>query len=243
MEYWSVRKKEKTEDRRQRTEHIMNNSSPYKVAFFASGRGSNFLAVLNHILDGSLDVEVAFFLSNNSGSQSLQAAKENGIPAYHVSTKTEGSEEGVETKILELLDVHSPDLLVLGGYMKKVPVQVIKKLPNRIINIHPALLPAFGGTGWYGGRVHEGVIQKGCQYSGITIHVVNEIYDDGAIILQRATEVIPGETAEELAARVLKIEHDSLWRVVDGFARGVLQPSPEKLEGIGEFRKKLSREL
>ena len=209
---------------------------PYNVAFFASGRGSNFLAVLKHIQDGSLDAEVAFFLSNNSGSQSIQAAKESGIPAYHVSTKTEGSEDGVETKILELLDRHAPDLLVLGGYMKKVPVQVINNFTNRIINIHPALLPAFGGAGWYGGRVHEGVIKKGCQYSGITIHVVNEVYDDGAIILQSATEVIPSETSEELAARVLKIEHDRLWSVVDGFARGILKPSPEGLNGIDEFR-------
>ncbi|MFC1585511.1 phosphoribosylglycinamide formyltransferase [Fibrobacterota bacterium] len=211
----------------------------YKAAFFASGRGSNFLAVLKHMQDGTLAVEPAFFLSNNSTSQSIQTARENNIPAYHVSTRTEGSEEGVEKKILELVDVHAPDLLVLGGYMRKVPLKVIRSLPNRIINIHPALLPSFGGSGWYGGRVHEGVINKGCQYSGVTIHVVNEVYDEGTIIMQRATEVIPGETAEELAARVLKIEHDCLWRVVKGYAEGILRPADDGLEGIDAFRRNL----
>jgi folate-dependent phosphoribosylglycinamide formyltransferase PurN len=123
--------------------------------------------------------------------------------------------------------------------MKIVPARVIQKLANRIINIHPALLPSFGGEGWYGHYVHEGVINKGCQYSGITVHVVNEVYDQGAIILQRATEVVPGETAEELAARVLVIEHASLWLVVKGYAEGVLRPTPDGLEGINEFRKGL----
>ncbi|MBF0432670.1 MAG: phosphoribosylglycinamide formyltransferase [Fibrobacteria bacterium] len=213
----------------------MTESSDYRVAFFVSGRGSNFKAVLDKMQHGDIQASPAFVLSNSSLSQALKTAGDNQIPTYHVSCKTEGNNKGVEKKMLDLIDKYNPQLLVLAGYMKSVPKKVLKRLPNRVINIHPALLPAFGGQGWYGHFVHEGVIKKGCRYSGITVHLVNEVYDDGAILLQKSLSVTPGEGPEELAARVLKLEHTWLWQVVKGYADGLLVPEQNKIGGLKSF--------
>lgn len=163
--------------------------------------------------------------SNNSQAGALDRARQAGIPAYHVSVKTEGSEEGVSAKLLELIDQGSLDLLVLAGYMKKVPPPVLRRLQNRIVNIHPALLPAFGGPGLYGERVHEAVLRQGCETTGVTIHMVNEEYDEGQIVLQRSVPVPAGVSAEELGRLVLAQEHDSYWRVLKGFAQGKIRPT------------------
>ncbi len=145
---------------------------------------------------------------------------------------------------MELLDKYPIDLLVLAGYMKKVPEAVLRRLPNRVINIHPALLPAFGGAGHYGDGVHAAVLRRGCQITGVTIHMVNEEYDEGQIVLQRPVAVPAGTDAQTLAKRVLAVEHDTYWRVLKAFAEGKIIPTesahpskavridPEWLQGI-----------
>jgi phosphoribosylglycinamide formyltransferase-1 len=196
----------------------------YRIAVFASGGGSNLQALMDRIRSGELPVEIAFVLSNNSKSGALEKARAFGAPAYHVSAPSEGGEEKAVARMLALLDAHKADLLVLAGYMKPVPAEVLARMKNRIVNIHPALLPAFGGQGYYGHKVHAGVIARGCQYTGITIHMVNERYDEGQILLQRVAHVPPGSTADEVGALVLKQEHAWYWQVIRAFATGAIRP-------------------
>ncbi len=163
-------------------------------------------------------------LSNNSASRALERARQRNIPTYHVSAKTEGDERLAAEKMVSLLKEHDVELLVLAGYMKKVPDTVLSLLPNRVVNIHPSLLPAFGGAGFYGMRVHEAVIARGCHYSGVSIHMVNPIFDEGQIILQKVVSIPPGCSPENLAELVLRLEYAYYWKVIKGFADGVLVP-------------------
>jgi phosphoribosylglycinamide formyltransferase-1 len=198
----------------------------YRIAVFASGGGSNLQALIDHIAAGDLPVEIAFVLSNNSKSPALGKARAFGAPAFHVSALTEGGEAGAAARMVSLLREHKADLLVLAGYMKPVPLEVLALMKNRVVNIHPALLPAFGGQGYFGHKVHEGVVARGCQYTGLTIHMVNERYDEGQILLQRLVPVPPGSTADEVGALVLKQEHAWYWQVIRGFAQGLIKPLP-----------------
>ena len=198
----------------------LTSPTPFKYAVLASGGGSNFQPLLDQASAGNLPAQAVFTASNNSGSKALERARTAGIPAYHVSTRTEGSEEAVADRLTALLDEYKPDVLVLAGYMKKVPDAVLARMKNRVVNIHPALLPDFGGEGFYGEKVHEAVVGQGRAFSGMTIHMVNGEYDKGQVVLQRRTPVPPGADAAEVGRRVLALEHDSFWRVLRGFAEG-----------------------
>jgi phosphoribosylglycinamide formyltransferase-1 len=199
--------------------------APLRYAVLASGGGSNFQALLDRAATGDLSAQAVFVASNNSTAPALDKARAAGIPAYHVSAKTEGSEEGVAARLLALLDEYKSDLLVLAGYMKKVPDAVLKRMKNRVINIHPALLPEFGGAGMYGQHVHEAVVRAGKAISGMTIHMVNEHYDEGQAILQHRVAIPAGTNAVEVGKRVLALEHDSYWRVLKAFAEGDIVPT------------------
>lgn len=198
--------------------------APLKFAALASGGGSNLQAILDRIRAGQLPARLVFTASNNSAAPVLEKTRAAGAPAYHVSAKTEGSQEGVTARLLTLCDEHGPDVLVLAGYMKKVPDAVLARMKNRVVNIHPALLPEFGGAGMYGHHVHEAVVRAGKRESGMTVHMVNEHYDEGQILLQRAVDV-SGADAAEVGRRVLALEHDSYWRVLQGFADGDIVPT------------------
>jgi phosphoribosylglycinamide formyltransferase-1 len=203
----------------------------YRIAVFASGGGSNLQALIDRIRSGDLPVEIAFVLSNNSGAGALAKARAYGAPVYHVSARTEGGDDAAADRMAELLRGHKADLLVLAGYMKPVPAAVLALMKNRIVNIHPALLPAFGGQGYYGHKVHEGVAARGCQFTGLTIHMVDDRYDEGQILLQRIVPVTPGWTAEEIGAAVLREEHACYWRVIRAFALGQIKPLPDGRAG------------
>ena len=194
--------------------------APLRYAVLASGGGSNFQALLDRAASGDLPAQAAFVASNNSQSGALAKARLAGVPAYHVSARTEGSDAGVAARLVALLDEYRPDLLVLAGYMKKVPDAVLARMKNRVVNIHPALLPDFGGDGFYGEKVHEAVVREGRAFSGMTIHLVNGEYDQGQILLQRRGAVPPDADAAEVGRIVLALEHDSYWRVLKAFADG-----------------------
>lgn len=179
-----------------------------------SGGGSNLQVLLDRSASGDLPGRPAWVVSNNRDSRALERAREAGVQALHVSTRTHESEEGVGRRLVELIDEHDVRVLVLAGYMRVLSPLVLKRLPGRIVNIHPALLPAFGGKGMYGHHVHEAVIARGAQWTGVTIHLVTENYDEGPILRQRVAAVRPHDTAESLGARVLRLEHDTLWREV-----------------------------
>jgi len=223
-----------------------------RFAVLASGGGSNFQAVLDRIKAKDLIALPVFVAGNNSQAQVLERARKAGIPAYHISSKTEGSEAAVTARLMGLLEEYSPDLLMLAGYMKKVPEVLLHRMKNRVLNIHPALLPAFGGEGFYGHKVHEAVVKRGCQFTGLTIHMVNEEYDAGQIVLQRTVAVLPDMDADGVAAAVMAKEQDSYWRVLKGFAEGkivstgssdpaqAVRIDPEWLQGIRELDGRVS---
>ncbi len=179
------------------------------IAVFGSGRGSNFQAIVQAIQRGTIpNATVRVVISNNSTAGILEIARANGIPAEHISEKQFSSAPDFVNHLLATLRRYDVNFIALAGYMKRVPQQIISQFRNRIINIHPALLPKFGGQGMYGMRVHEAVIAAGENVSGASVHFVDEEYDHGAVIIQRCVEVKPDDTPESLAARVLEVEHE-----------------------------------
>jgi phosphoribosylglycinamide formyltransferase-1 len=181
------------------------------VVVFGSGRGTNFKAVLDAIADGSIPLaRISLVISNNATAGILDIARSGNIPALHISQKQFETEETFVAALLETLRSHGTDLVVLAGYMKRLPPPVVHAYRNRIINIHPALLPKFGGHGMYGIHVHEAVLAAHETVSGATVHLVDEEYDRGPVLLQRTVPVLPDDTPGTLAARVLLVEHQLL---------------------------------
>jgi len=173
---------------------------PMHVAVAVSGRGSNLEALLR-ALGPDAPARVVLVLSNRADAPALERAAAGGIASVTLHDHAASGEW------LAALDRHAVDLLVLAGYLKLVPAEVIARYRGRIINIHPALLPKFGGPGMYGRRVHEAVLASGAPESGATVHLVDEVYDRGAILGQARVPVLPGDDADRLAARVLEVEH------------------------------------
>lgn len=181
--------------------------SQLQLGVFASGRGSNFTAILKAIDDGRLDAVVRVLVSNNDDAGALETAQDRGIPTAVIRRKGFPSRDEFIEAHIDVLKNHGVDFVVLAGYMKMIPEAVIQQYRHRIVNIHPALLPSFGGKGMYGHFVHEAVLARGCKVSGVTIHIVDEIYDNGPIVTQRCIPVEAADTPDTLAARVLKTEH------------------------------------
>ena len=191
------------------------------IAVFASGGGTNFQAIIDRIDSGDLpNTIVRVLVSNNSSSGAVRIARGHHVETAHISAATHPHPNEFERGVAQVLARHEIGLIVLAGYMKLLPAAIVRTYHNRIINIHPALLPEFGGKGMYGTRVHEAVIEAGAKETGVTVHYVNEEYDEGRIIAQRRVPVFPTDTAVELAARVLVEEHDLYWRVIDHIVNG-----------------------
>ena len=190
------------------------------IGFLASHNGSNMQAVIDACKAGTLEATPAALISNNSGSGALARAKQEGFPHYHLSGKTHPDPGALDEAILDVMLKHAVDLIVLAGYMKKLGPRTLARFEGRILNIHPALLPKFGGKGMYGMHVHEEVIAAGETESGVSIHLVDADYDTGPVIAQARVPVEPTDTPETLAARVLEREHsffaETLQRVVTG---------------------------
>ena len=176
-----------------------------RAAVLASGGGTNFQALLDHQHpEGSW--EIVLLLSDRPGAGALARAERAGVATAVVSSK--GRElEAVGQEMLGLLEAHAIDVILLAGYLKLVPPAVVARYPRRILNIHPALLPAFGGKGMYGMNVHRAVIEADVSESGATVHFVDEEYDRGGVFAQITVPVEAGDTPEKLAARVLEVEH------------------------------------
>jgi len=194
-----------------------------RLAFAISGRGSNLAALLGALPAGG-PAEVVLVLSNRAAA-GLDLARERGIPTLVLPDPADGR------AWLDALATHRVDLIVLAGYLKLVPPPVVQQYRGRIINIHPALLPAFGGPGMYGRRVHEAVLASGAAVSGATVHLVDVVYDRGTVLAQARVPVLPGDTTDTLAARVLEVEHRLLPAVVlAAAAAGRPVPLPEPVE-------------
>lgn len=178
-----------------------------RLAVFCSGTGSNFKALFHAIIERALPAEIVLCLSNRSRCGAMDFAREYEIESLHLSETQFRTHDEFANAMLDALREHRIDLIMLAGYLRKIPDAVIAAYPEKIVNIHPSLLPQFGGHGMYGMRVHEAVIASGETRSGATVHFVNEEYDKGRIIMQNHVPVLPGDTAETLAERVLRCEH------------------------------------
>ena len=176
---------------------------PVRLAILASGGGSNLQAIIDHFdaLGELRAAEVVLVASNRAGAGALARARARNIPAAVIANPADGP------ALVKVLESHRVDCIALAGYLKLVPREVTARWRGRIVNIHPALLPKFGGAGMYGRRVHEAVIAAGETESGATVHQVDDAYDRGAIIAQESVPVEPGDTPDSLAARVLTAEH------------------------------------
>jgi len=192
--------------------------SGLSVAVFASGGGTNLQSLIDAFTRGNLGGRITAVISNNSGAYVLERARNSGVAAYHISGVKFPERERFVNEIMSVLENHGVNLIVLAGYMKLLPVEVVRKYRNRILNIHPALLPKYGGKGMYGMNVHKAVIASGDRISGATVHFVDEIFDHGVILIQRTVPVSPGDDPESLAAKVLKVEHKILPAAVSMFS-------------------------
>jgi len=193
---------------------------PLRLAVFASGGGTNFQAILDAIEAGRLPARVVLCVSDRPTAGALERARRHGIPTAVLAPKDYPSPEVFGEALLEVLRAHDVELVALAGYLKKIPDNVVAAYRNRILNIHPSLLPAFGGPGMYGRRVHEAVLNYGVRWTGATVHLVDEEYDHGPIVLQEPVLVLPDDTPETLAARVLEVEHRLYPEALRLFAEG-----------------------
>jgi phosphoribosylglycinamide formyltransferase 1 len=187
------------------------------IAIFASGGGSNAEVIIKTLpallLEKKATADIALIVTNNAKATVLNIATQNNIPSEIIVVKNKIEEE-LSTAYLDILSKYNIDFIVLAGYLKKIPTAVIKSYPQKIINIHPALLPAYGGAGMYGMRVHEAVVNAGEKQSGITIHFVDEVYDHGEIIFQATCNLEEGEIAEQLSKKVQYLEHEHYSKII-----------------------------
>ena len=186
----------------------------HQLAVFVSGRGSNLKAIYQAIEAGTLEAEIALVVSNKADAKALAFAHEKHIPTEVCSPAHFESENDYAEAMLSALQKHGVHWVVLAGFLKKIPSAVITAFRNRMLNIHPSLLPAFGGPGMYGMHIHRAVFDRGVTVSGVTIHFVSEVYDDGPIIHQECVNIGHCQTPEEIAATVLAVEHDVLPRTI-----------------------------
>jgi len=185
------------------------------IVVFASGSGSNFQAIINAVEDGRIHAEITGLIASKPDIGAIKKAETAKIP-YQIIRRPDFDNESQFTEaLLTTLSKWNPDLIVLAGYMVRLPEEIIRKYPKRIINIHPSLLPKYGGKGYYGLKVHQAVLESGDHETGCSVHYVNEIYDDGPVIKQTKVPVLPDDTPHSLSERVLKEEHKLLPAVIN----------------------------
>ena len=191
-----------------------------RLGVLASHGGSNLQAVMDACKQGRLAAKVCVVISNNSGSRALERARREQVPAYHLSQVTHPSDRDLEEAILNVLGEHGTDLVLLAGYMKRLGRRILSRYRGSVLNLHPGLLPRFGGKGMYGRSVHEAVLASGERVTGVTIHLVDEEYDHGPIVAQTEVPVLQGDTAESLSERVLRREHQFCVETLERISRG-----------------------
>lgn len=206
---------------------MLNNTcaagtKPLRVLVMVSGGGTNLQAIIDRVKDGTItNTEIVGVISNNKNAYALTRAEENQIPSLCISPKDFETREIFNGKLLEAVESCEPDLVVLAGFLVVIPPEMIRKYENRMINIHPSLIPSFCGKGYYGLKVHEAALARGVKVVGATVHFVDEGTDTGPIILQKAVEVQQGDTPEVLQRRVMEqAEWKILPRAIDLIANG-----------------------
>jgi len=189
----------------------------FKIVVFVSGRGSNLQAIINSIPIELNDVEICAVVSNKINCAAFEIAQQNSIPTYSVNVYSKDNYV-TYSDLINVFNQLGVDLIVLAGFLKKIPDEFVETYKRKIINIHPALLPSFGGRGMYGMNVHKAVFESSAKVSGATVHFVDTVYDNGIIIAQESVDISDVDSPEKIAERVLKIEHKLLPSVIKMFA-------------------------
>ena len=197
--------------------------SNLNLGFLASHNGSNMQAIIDACKQGRLNARPCIVISNNADSMALQRAKKEGIPNYCLNNNIYSSDQELDKEILDVLQNQSVDLVILAGYMKKIGPMVLAAYKGRVLNIHPALLPKYGGQGMYGRNVHEAVLAAKEKVSGATIHIVDEEYDRGKIISQCQVPVYGNDDVESLSKRVLQKEHELFVETLQKISEGEIK--------------------
>ena len=183
-----------------------------KIAVLVSGGGTNLQAIIDAVREGKItDTEICLVLSNNKNAYALERAEKAGIPALSISPKEYDSRDKFNDAMLEAVRSSGAELVVLAGFLCVIPPKMVEAYPNRIINIHPSLIPSFCGTGYYGLKVHEAALERGVRVSGATVHFVDAGTDTGPIILQKAVEVMDGDTPKDLQLRIME---QAEWKIL-----------------------------
>ena len=203
---------------------------PLRVVVMVSGGGTNLQAIIDSVKDGTItNTQIVGVISNNKNAYALKRAEENDIPSVCVSPKDFETRDIFNEKLLEAVDSYEPDLVVLAGFLVVIPPKKKKKYENRMINIHPSLIPSFCGKGYYGLKVHEAALARGVKVVGATVHFVDEGTDTGPIILQKAVEVQQDDTPEVLQRRVMEqAEWKILPKAIDLIANGKVRVDDHK---------------
>ena len=201
-----------------------------RLAFFASGGGSNVGAILDAIDRGALHAEPALLITDRAGIGVIDRAEARDIPTATIPHDPD--EAAFSQTLLDALARAEADTVALAGYLRKIPDPVVWAFKGRILNVHPSLLPAFGGPGWYGRKVHQGVIDYGCRVTGATVHLVDSEYDTGPVVLQESVRVEPDDTAETLQQRVLAVEHRIFPQALTLLASGRLRVDGRRVEVV-----------
>lgn len=214
---------------------MVSTSAPARVAVLLSGkgRGSTLQAFVDASAEGRLPAKVVVVVSTTPGTPAIERARSAGVPTVELAVRDVPDGDALDGRILEALEPYTPDLVCLTGFMRKLGERFCAAYRWRIMNSHPALIPAFCGQGLYGHHVHEAVLAYGAKVSGCTIHFVNEEYDAGPIIVQKCVPVQEGDTPQSLAARILPEEHAAYIQAITLFAEGRLRVVGRRVEVIG----------
>ncbi|MDH7601120.1 MAG: phosphoribosylglycinamide formyltransferase [Armatimonadota bacterium] len=212
------------------------NRKPIRIAVLVSGqgRGTNMQAIIDACRSGRINGEVVLVIGVRDDAPAMERARAAGVKTLAISPKSFESDDAYNEALLDALQKHEIDLVCLAGYMRPLGTNVVDAYRGRIMNVHPALIPAFCGKGMYGHHVHEAVIARGVKYTGVTVHFVDEEYDHGPIILQTVVPVEDDDTPETLAARVLQHEHETYTKAIALFAEGRLRIEGQRVRILPE---------
>ncbi|MGN0165243.1 MAG: phosphoribosylglycinamide formyltransferase [Lachnospiraceae bacterium] len=201
-----------------------------KVVVLVSGGGTNLQAIIDAIKSGKItDAEIAGVIASKPGVYALKRCEENEIPSKIVCRKDYNSTEARDEALIEAIESFNPDLIVLAGFLTILPAKLIRLYPNKIVNIHPSLIPSFCGDGFYGLKVHEKALERGVKVTGATVHFVDEGTDTGPIIMQKAVYVKPGDTPEDLQLRVME---EAEWNILPAVIDAIAHDKVKCIDGI-----------
>ena len=196
------------------------SSKKLAIGVLSSHGGTNLQTIIDSCKSGQIDAEVRVVICNNSKATAMERARREGIPCFHLSSKTHIKPEDLDVAITSTLVDHGVELVALAGYMKKLGHRTLDRYRRRVLNVHPALLPKFGGQGMYGLRVHQAVLDAGETVSGVSIHIVDEEYDHGPVVSELEVPILEDDTPESLAERVLAQEHILYSDTIEDIASG-----------------------